>query len=79
MANIEKLTDDALDAVSGGAFNYFSRNGVNYCYVDDIGSFYASADAFGKVAAYSSDITKTAQEVVDWALANGYLSTTPIQ
>ena len=78
MANIEKLTDDALDAVSGGAFNYFSRNGVNYCYVDNIGSFYAAADAFGYIAAYASDSTKTAQEVVDWAIANGYLSSSPM-
>ena len=33
---------------------------------------------FGAVAAYSSDVTLTAQQVTDWALANGYFSTKPI-
>lgn len=78
MANMERLNDDALDQVAGGAFNYYSSGGQNFCYVDGIGNFYASPDAFGKVAGYASDVTLTPQQVVDWAIANGYLSTSPM-
>ena len=79
MANIEKLNDDALDNVSGGFFNYYTNSaGYQKCMVDGVGSFYCTADAFGQIAAYSSDITLSAQQVVDWALANGYFSYDPV-
>ena len=78
MANIEKLNDDALDSVSGGAFNYYTNSqGYQKCVVDGVGTFYCSADAFGAVAAYASDVTLSAQQVTDWALANGYFSSNP--
>ena len=78
MADMVKLNDDALDTVSGGAFNYYTNDqGYQKCYVDGVGTFFVTADAFGQVAAYSSDVTLTAQQVVDWALANGYFSSNP--
>ena len=58
--------------------NYYTNSkGQSRCYVDDIGTYYVSSTGFEKVTAYSSDITLTAQEIVDWALDNGYFSTTP--
>jgi len=78
MADMVKLNDDALDSVSGGAFNYYKdSSGQNKCMVDDVGKFYCTPDAFGYVAAYASDVSLTAQQVVDWALANGYFSYSP--
>ncbi|MBR5345738.1 MAG: hypothetical protein IK127_07920 [Clostridia bacterium] len=79
MARME-LDEERLDEVVGGAFNYYTNSkGQRRCYVDTTGAaYYCSADAFGAVAAYSSDTTKTVQEIVDWALANGYFSTNPM-
>ena len=79
MSDRIELNEERLDEVVGGAFNYYTNSkGQRRCYVDDIGSFYVTADAFGAVAAYSSDVTKTAQDIVDWAISNGYFSTEPI-
>lgn len=78
MARIE-LNEERLDEVVGGAFHYYTNSSGQFrCYVDDVGSFYAKSDAFGATASYAADTTKTAQEVVDWAVANGYLSKQPI-
>ena len=78
MADMVKLNDDALDSISGGAFNYYTNSaGQNKCVVDGIGTFYTTPDAFGYVAAYASDVTLSAQQVLDWALANGYFSYNP--
>ena len=75
----EFIDEERLDEVVGGAFNYYTNGqGQRKCYVDDIGTYYVSADAFGAVAAYSSDTSKTAQDVVNWAVANGYFSKKPI-
>ena len=79
MANRIPLEEDRLDEVVGGAFHYYTNSkGQKRCYVDDVGTFYCNAEAFGAVAAYASDVTKTAQQVADWALANGYFSTQPM-
>lgn len=72
-----EIKEQDLNNVVGGSFNYIERGGQTICVVDGIGAYYASANAFGKISAYASDVTLTAQEVVDWALANGYLSKTP--
>lgn len=76
----EELNEERLDEVVGGAFNYYTNSkGQRKVYIDALGiSYFASADAFGAVAAYSSDVTLTAQQVTDWALANGYFSANPI-
>lgn len=76
LARVE-INEQDLNNVVGGAFNYIERNGQTICIVDGVGAYYASSDAFGAIAAYSSDVTLTAQEVVDWAVANGYLSKNP--
>ena len=74
----EFIDEERLDEVVGGAFNYYTNGqGQRKCYVDDIGTYYVSADAFGAVAAYSSDTSKSAQDVVKWAVANGYFSKKP--
>lgn len=79
MARVE-LDEERLDEVVGGAFNYYTNSkGQRKVYIDDLGvAYYASADAFGAVAAYSSDVTKTVDEITQWALSNGYFSTKPI-
>ena len=78
MADMVKLNDDALDSVSGGFFNYYTNSqGYQKCVVDGVGTFYCSSDAFGRVSAYASDVSLSAQQVVDWALANGYFSYNP--
>ncbi len=76
----EELNEERLDEVVGGAFNYYTNSkGQRKCYIDDLGiAYYVTADAFGAVAAYSSDVTLTVQQVTDWALANGYFSSTPV-
>lgn len=75
----EFIDEERLDEVVGGAFNYYTNSkGQRKCHVDDVGTYYVSADAFGAVAAYSSDTSKTAQEIVNWALNNGYFSNNPI-
>lgn len=77
MARVE-LNEEQLNDVVGGAFNYYTNSrGQSKCRVDDVGTYYVSSTGFENVVAYSSDITLTAQEIVDWALANGYFSTTP--
>ena len=75
----EIIDEVRLDEVVGGAFNYYTNSkGQRKVYIDSLGiAYYASADAFGAVAAYSSDVNKTVQEITDWALANGYFSTQP--
>ncbi len=77
MARIE-LDEERLDEVVGGAFNYYTtKKGTRKCAVDGVGTYYVSADAFGAVAAYASDTSLTAEQIVNWAIANGYFSTTP--
>lgn len=76
--NRVELNEQELEGVVGGAFHYYQKNGYNVCRVDDVGVYYASADAFGKIAAYAADTSKTAQQVVNWAVSNGYLSKSPI-
>lgn len=74
----EFIDEERLDEVVGGAFNYYTNKaGQRKCVVDGVGTYYVTADAFGAVAAYSSDTSKTAQDVVNWAVANGYFSSKP--
>lgn len=78
MARIE-LNEERLDEVVGGAFHYYTNKaGQQKCVVDGVGSYYVTATAFENVAAHAADVTLSAQQVTDWALANGYFSTTPI-
>lgn len=73
------VDEERLDEVVGGAFNYYTnKQGQRKVVVDGVGTYYCTADAFGAVAAYSSDTTKTAQQVTEWALAHGYFSTNPM-
>lgn len=78
MARME-IDENRMDEVVGGAFNYYTNDaGQRKCYVDKVGTYYVTADAFGAVAAYSSDTTKSAADVVAWAISNGYFSDKPI-
>ena len=74
----EFIDEERLDEVVGGAFNYYTnKQGQRKCAVDGVGSYYVTADAFGAVAAYAADQSKSAQDIVNWAVANGYFSTKP--
>ena len=76
MTRIE-LNEERLDEVVGGAFHYYTtQKGTRKCEVEDVGTYYVTADAFGAVAAHAADTSLTAQQVVDWAIENGYFSTT---
>lgn len=78
MARTE-LNEERLDEVVGGAFHYYTNSAGKFrCKVDNVGTYYAKSNAFGAIAAHASDVTLTAQQVVDWALAEGYLSTKPL-
>lgn len=75
----EIINEGALNEVVGGAFHYYTNSAGKFrCRIDDIGTYYAKADAFGAISAYASDTSLTARQVLDWALANGYLSTEPL-
>lgn len=76
----EIIDEVRLDEVVGGAFNYYTNSkGQRRVYIDSLGiAYYASADAFGAVSAYASDVTKTVEDITNWALSNGYFSTKPI-
>lgn len=79
MANRIELDEERLDEVVGGAFNYYTNSkGQRKCVVDGVGTYYVTADAFGAVCAYTSDTSITAQEAVNWAISNGYFSTSPM-
>ena len=45
MAKIEKLSDDALDEVAGGHFNWWKDGDTRLCWVNDVGTFVCSVDA----------------------------------
>jgi len=78
MARIE-LNEEHLDEVVGGAFHYYTNSAGKFrCRVDNIDTYYAKSDAFGAISAYASDTSLTSQQIVDWAISNGYLSTQPI-
>lgn len=75
----EELREQDIEQVVGGAFRFYTNDAGQFkCKVDDVGTFYAKMDAFGAVAAYASDTSLTAQQVADWAIANGYFSGAPI-
>ena len=73
-----EMIEEKLDQVVGGAFHYYTNKaGQKKCVVDGVGTYYVSDDAFGEVAAYASDMSLSAAEIVDWALDHGYFSTSP--
>jgi len=45
MANRVKLDDQVLENVSGGAFNFYNKDGKAMCYIDGVGTYYCSAEA----------------------------------
>lgn len=41
----EKLDEHELDTVSGGAFNFYTKDGANMVYVDGIGTYNCNDEA----------------------------------
>lgn len=72
MAKRVELNEMEVEKVVGGSFNFFTRNGNNLCYVDDMNcTYYCTADAFQWVAEQTSDPSVSYEEVVELALAEG--------
>lgn len=49
-----EIVDD-LDMISGGAFNFYQRDGQDFVYIDGIGTYYCSKEVGNWIA---SNITK---------------------
>lgn len=68
-----EMNDAALDMVTGGAFNFYSRDGQSLCYVDGVGTFNCDSNAtswiVSKMTAPGADPSAIAQE----AIAQGML------
>ena len=41
----QKIKDNDLDYISGGAFNFYQKDGKNLVYIDGIGTYYCDATA----------------------------------
>ena len=78
MADRVLLSDDELDNVSGGAFNYntySNADGSSYmtCRVDGVGTFNCTESAKRYISLFiMNNDSCTLDEVVNYALANGY-------
>ncbi len=45
MGTRSKLNDQELNNVVGGAFNFYTKDNENRCYIDGVGTFLCNADA----------------------------------
>ena len=53
----EFIDEERLDEVVGGAFHYYTNSAGKFrCKVDKVGTYYASADAFGAISAHAADV-----------------------
>jgi len=80
MARIE-LNDQALDDVVGGAFIFYTNKdtGEKLCYVEGIGTYKPTSTSAKKkltvMCANPENNGKSQQELLDMAIAAGYLTT----
>lgn len=80
MANRIELNEQDIGNVVGGAFTYkYDKQGNYKCKVDGGAVYYAREGAREAITKYdySSD-SLTSQDLVNWALQNGWFSTSPI-
>ncbi len=73
MANRMALNDDQLDQVTGGAFNFYSRDGQKQVYVDGIGTFNCSDSASAWIISQVTSGNASPASVVEEAVAQGLL------
>ncbi|MBQ1311518.1 MAG: hypothetical protein IIY55_06685 [Blautia sp.] len=65
------MNESELDLVSGGAFNFYSRDGQSQCYVDGVGTFNCSDTAATWIVSQMTAGVSPA-DIADQAMANGY-------
>ena len=65
------MSDDSLESVNGGAFNFYDRNGQSACYVDGVGTFYCNAKAATWIVEQMSKPGASASAIADEAVARG--------
>ena len=71
MANREQLTDNQLESVTGGAFNFYSRDGQLQCYVDGVGTFNCNEKASNWIVSEMSRTGAALEQVVASAVEQG--------
>lgn len=78
MADRVLLSDDELDNVSGGAFNYntyTNSDGSSYmtCRVDNVGTYNCTENAKRYISLFfMNNPSASVQDAIDYAFANGY-------
>lgn len=72
MANRVELNEMEMANVVGGAFSFYTKNGVDKCYVDNYGSYYVSPNAFNWVVGRCAGCDPDPADVINEALAAGY-------
>ena len=75
MAERFQLNEQDLEMGIGGAFNYWEdENGNMQCSIDNAGEYHAKDNAKDKISKYIITQKPTSlQQVVDWAVSEGYL------
>ena len=46
----QEIIGDELDLISGGAFNFYQKDGSDLVYIDGIGTYYCSKEAGNWIA-----------------------------
>ena len=74
MENRVELNEQELDLVVGGQFHYNTHSdGSMTCRVDDIDTYHCTENAKRKISLYfMHNPSASAQDAVNYALANGY-------
>ncbi len=70
MKNRVQLTDQDLDNVVGGAFNFYTKDTENRCYIDGMGTYLCSPEASAWVVKQITSGVPTA-DVLAQAVENG--------
>ena len=73
MANRMQLNDDQLEQVTGGAFNFYSRDGQKLVYVDGIGTFYCNDSASSWIISQMTSDNVAPDAIVEKALKEGLI------
>ena len=66
------MNEHEVEKVVGGAFNFYTKNGQEKCYVDNLGTFFCTEGAFEWVVNRTADMTTPSTVVVEEALALGF-------
>ena len=68
MSKRVQLNEKEMEQIVGGAFNFYTKDGQQKCYVDGIGTFYCSSEAFSWVVERTAGCDDPSSVVVQEAL-----------